>query len=78
MILFQTVQHKEYLVIVIAAVHDKSGFSEKSSSLTDGIKCNGIYRFITFLGRRMDPAEDTDRMFCGGQGTGFRYMVSFL
>ena len=42
------------------------------------VKCDGIYRVIVLLSRRMDPGKDTDRMLVGSQGTSFRYVVAFF
>ncbi len=77
-ILLQMVEDEKYLIVIITAVHNKGGLSEKSSCLFDSIKCDGIYRFIVLLSRRMDPGKDTDRMLVGSQGTGFRYVVAFF
>ena len=77
-ILLQMVEDEKYLIVIITAVHNKGGLSEKSSSLFDRIKRDGVYRFIILLSRRMDPGKNTDRMLAGSQGTGLCYMVSFF
>ena len=64
--------------LTLTAVHNKGGLPEKSSSLFDRIKRDGVYRFIVLLSRRMDPGKNTDRMLAGSQGTGLCYMVSFF
>ena len=56
-ILLQMVEDEKYLIVIITAVHNKGGLSEKSSCLFDSIKCDGIYRFIVLLSRRMDPGK---------------------
>ena len=68
-ILFQMVEDEKYLIVIITTVHNKGSFSEKSSSLSDRIKCDSIYRFIVLLSSRMDPGKDTDRMLAGSQGS---------
>lgn len=77
-ILLQMVEGEKYLIVIITAVHNKGGLSEKSSSLFDRIKRDGVYRFVILLSRRMDPGKNTDRMIAGSQGTGLCYMISFL
>src|SRR5699024_4781046 len=77
-ILLQTVEDEKYLIVIITAVHNKGGLSEKSRCLFDRIKRDGIYRFIVLLNRRMDHGKNTDRMLAGSQDTGLCYMVSFF
>ena len=77
-ILLQMVEDEKYLIVIITAVHNKGGLSEKSRCLFDRIKCDGIYRFIVLLNRRMDHGKNTDRMFIGSQDTGLCYMVTFF
>ena len=77
-ILLQMVEDEKYLIVIITAVHNKGGFSEKSSGLSDRIKRDRVYRFIVFFGRRMDHRKNADRMLAGSQSTGLCYMVSFF
>ena len=77
-ILLQMVEDEKHLIVIITAVHNKGGFSEKSSGLSDRIKRDRVYRFIVFFGRRMDHRKNADRMLAGSQNTGLCYMVSFF
>ena len=72
------VEGEKYLIVIITAVHNKGGLSEKSRCLFDRIKCDDIYRIIVLLNRRMDHGKNTDRMLVGSQDTGLCYMVSFF
>ena len=77
-ILLQMVEDEKCLIVIITAVHNKGGVSEKSSCLFDRIKSDGVYRFIVLLSRRMDHEKNTDGMLAGSQGTGLCYMVTFF
>src|SRR5699024_2202346 len=77
-ILLQMVEDEKYLIVIIAAVHNKGGLSKKSSCLFECIKRDGVYRFIVLLSRRMDHRKNADRMLAGSQSTGLCYMVSFF
>ena len=43
-------------------IHNESSFPEKRDGMSDRIKCDGIYRFVIFLSRRMEPGKNTDGM----------------
>ena len=42
-ILLQLAEDEKHLIVIITAVHNKGGFSEKSSGLSDCIKRDRVY-----------------------------------
>ena len=60
-ILLLLVEEEEDFIVIITPIHNESSFPEKRD-LSDRIKCDGIYRFVIFLSRRMEPGKNTDGM----------------
>ncbi len=61
-ILLLLVEEEEDFIVIITPIHNESSFPEKRDGLSDRIKCDGIYRFVIFLSRRMEPGKNTDGM----------------
>ena len=61
-ILLLLVEEVEDFIVIITPIHNESSFPEKRDGLSDRIKCDGIYRFVIFLSRRMEPGKNTDGM----------------
>ena len=56
-ILLLLVEEEEDFIVSITPIHNESSFPEKRDGLSDG-----IYRFVIFLSRRMEPGKNTDGM----------------
>ena len=77
-ILVHGIQFQKHLVIIIAAVHNKSCFSKQSGYAFHGGESYCVDRSKIFLFRGMDFGENTDWMITVGEDSGFSHMVSFF
>lgn len=77
-ILFQLLQLKKHLVIVIPPVHNKGGFSKQCFGTFHGRKGHMVEGSEPFFSGRVDFRKDAGRMAVTGKNGGLCYIVAFF